>query len=212
MVVLGGPPSVCRFHDDDYDVHFLRREAVYLEEARRLGAAVMGICLGHQLLGAMRANVVATGDLVFGIEDVEITEVGRGHWLYAGVPRHLRVYQHHRDAVRTVGPGEHVLASSETCAIESVAWDERIVSMQYHPEAMGHELPGVIEKYSDYLSARGATLDDVMARLPADYENSTRRIFDNFLYRAGAIGRPAWVSRTWHLSQVALALKARAAA
>lgn len=212
LVVLGGPPSVCRFHDDDYEVYFLRREAAYLEEARRLGASVMGICLGHQLLGAMRANEVATGELVFGLEDVEITETGRGHWLYAGVPRHIRVYQHHRDAVRTVGLGQHVLASSATCAIESVAWDDRIVSMQFHPEALGHELPAIIEQYSSYLSARGTTLEAMMARLPADYETTTRRIFDNFLYRAGATGRPAWVARTWHLSQVAQALKARPAA
>lgn len=201
VLVLGGPPSVCRFLEDDYEVDFLRREAVYLEEARRLEVAVLGICLGHQLLGAMRARRVTSGSLVFGLEEVGVTEHGRGHWLYQGVPRRFRVYQHHRDSVRTVASDETVLADSESCAIESVAWGDKIVSTQFHPEVLAHEMPDVLERYADYLHARGVTVDAEMQKLPSDYETSTQRMFDNFLHRAGCIERPAWIARTWYLSQ-----------
>ena len=194
-IALGGPPSVCRFHEPDFDALFLRREALWLEEARQMRVAVLGICLAHQLLGAMRRNEVSTGTLVFGVEPVEITDAGRQHWLFAGVPRVFHAYQHHRDGVRSVGEGTRVLAASPTCAVEAAAWDDRTVSMQFHPEALAHELPTVIERYGHYLVDRGETVHDVMARLPHDYEVTTARMFDNFLYRSGCIGRPMWMPR-----------------
>jgi GMP synthase-like glutamine amidotransferase len=197
VLALGGPPSVCRFREPDYDVHFLLREAAWLDQCRALRIPVMGICLGHQLIAAMRGQRVATGSLVFGFEPVDTTLHGRDHWLFAGVPERLWVYQHHRDAVQEVTPGAQVLASSETCAIESVAWDETTVSTQFHPEVLRGEVRAVIEKYAEYLGGR--TVDDVLARVPADYQATTSRIFDNFLYRAGAIERPTWVQRTWSI-------------
>lgn len=203
ILALGGPPSVCNFLEADYPEPFLVREAGYLREARGLGVPVMGICLGHQLIAVMHHDTVRTGNLVFGVHPVETTLHGREHWLYEGVAPRVWVYQHHRDHVVSINPGATVLASSASCAVESVAWDELTVSTQFHPEVLAHELRPVLERYPAYVRESGSTVDEILSRVPPDYPVTTSRIFGNFLYRVGAIDRPAWFGRRWYFQTAA---------
>lgn len=198
IVALGGPASVCGYSSERFDCDFLIRESIYLLQARVLRVPVLGICLSHQLLAAMRGNEVSSGALVFGVQAVETTPEGRAHWLFKGTSPTIWAFQHHRDAVRTVSQGAAMLARSATCAIEAVAWDDTTVSTQFHPEVLHEELTEVLSKYSSHLR-RGQCVNDVVQRVPANYTAMTRRIFDNFLYRAGFISRPAWINGYWQL-------------
>jgi GMP synthase-like glutamine amidotransferase len=185
VIVLGGPSSVTRPEP------FLVREARFLAEAQRAGIPILAICLGHQLRSRMAHVEVRSGRTVFGVEPIELTAAGRHHWLFKGLPQVPWFYQNHRDHVMGVARSATLLATSATCPVEAVAWDDYSVSTQFHPEILAAEIPHAVARFADKL--QGVTIDDVTARIPAHYDPYVTRLFDNFLYRAGVIPRPeAW--------------------
>jgi GMP synthase-like glutamine amidotransferase len=187
VIGLGGPPSVCNMHDKDYEHEFILYEAGFLGYAVLEEIPFFGICLSHQLRAKMYNNPVETKTLEFGIQEVELNQDGRSHWLFEGMPETVRFYQHHRDHVLKVNSGAVLLGNSPNCPVEAVAWDDYGVSTQFHPEVLAADIPDALAKYPQSLEATGMTLDQMMARLPDDYMPYVTRMFDNFLRRAGAI-------------------------
>lgn len=185
IIGLGGPPSVCNMHDKDYEHEFILYEAGFLGYAILEGIPFFGICLSHQLRAKMYNNPVETKTLEFGIQEIELNAEGRSHWLFEGLPKRVCFYQHHRDHVLHVNSGAVLLGNSSGCPVEAVAWDDVGVSTQFHPEVLASDIPDALGKYPDSLAAVGLTLDEMMARLPADYMAYVTRLFDNFLRRAG---------------------------
>ncbi len=188
IIALGGPPSVCRLRDPDYEYDFLLTEADFLAQAQEKQIPFMGICLGHQLRAKMDDNPVEQGQLVFGVQDVELTPAGREHWLFKGMPPCFQIYQHHRDHVMSVNHGAVVLGDSGTCPVEAVAWNDWSVSVQFHPEVLDLQFEDAILKYPQQLEATGLTFEAMMERVPDDYMGYINRLFDNFLNRAGVTG------------------------
>ncbi|MHB2021510.1 MAG: type 1 glutamine amidotransferase, partial [Candidatus Xenobia bacterium] len=187
VIALGGPSSACNLHQTP----FLAREADFLSEVERVGACFLGICLGHQVRGRMAGHEVRKGQCVFGIEPVELTPAGRAHWLFHKLPRQPRFYQHHADYVVRIAPPATLLACSTTCPVEAVAWGDRSASVQFHPELLGREIPSALERYPERLQDAGMTAEAMLARVPAAYDEYTRRLFDNFFYSDGLNARPA---------------------
>ncbi|MHB2020406.1 MAG: type 1 glutamine amidotransferase [Candidatus Xenobia bacterium] len=187
VIALGGPPSVCRLWEPDYETPFMIYEAGFLGLAMALELPFLGICLGHQLRARMDMNAVESDQLVFGVQPIDLTPEGRRHWLFEGMPERFWVYQHHRDHVKSAADGATILANSPTCPVEAVAWDERSVSVQFHPEVLQEQFPDALGKYSAQLAASGLTMEEMLARLPADYTRYVNCFFDNFLMQAGVI-------------------------
>ncbi|HEY3998032.1 MAG TPA: type 1 glutamine amidotransferase [Candidatus Xenobia bacterium] len=185
VIALGGPPSVCRLREPDFEYDFLLPEADFLAELSRENIPFMGICLGHQLRAKMEDNPVEQRHLVFGVQDVDLTEAGRRHWLFDGIPDRFQIYQHHRDHVVSVNHGAVVLGNSETCPVEAVAWNDSSVSVQFHPEVLDIQFEDAILKYPKQLEATGLTFDEMLERVPGDYMWYINRLFDNFFGRAG---------------------------
>jgi GMP synthase-like glutamine amidotransferase len=192
LIGLGGPPSVCNMRQPDYEHTFLLEEELFLAEARRNGIPLLGLCLSHQLLACMEGQPVGTGRQVFGIEPVELTRAGQRHWLFEGMPSRFYMYQNHSDYVLSIASTARLLGCSATCTAEAVAWDDRTVSTQFHPEVLLGQMPMCMARCRQSLAATGLTMEQMLARVPADYESYTERMFDNFFYRAGLITRPDW--------------------
>lgn len=185
IIALGGPPSVVKLHDPDYEHEFLIYEAGFLGAAIVQEIPFFGICLSHQLRAKMEQNTVESRTLEFGMQAIHLNEEGRKHWLYKGLPNPVWVYQHHRDHVVDVNGSGTLLGSSEHCGVETVAWDDLGVSTQFHPEIVIEDIPGAVERYPQSLATTGLTYEQMLARIPADYTEYTCRLFDNFLIRAG---------------------------
>lgn len=190
IIGLGGPPSVCNMHEPDYEHEFVLYEAGFLGYAALMDIPFFGICLSHQMKAKMELNPVEQRTYEFGVQIVTLTDEGRQHWLFEGLPETLSIYQHHRDHVVSISSSAQLLASSPNCLVEAVGWDDVSVSVQFHPEVLLQDIPDALSKYPKSLAATGLTLQQMLDRLQPDYMAYMMRLFDNFLYRAGTLKSP----------------------
>ncbi len=98
-----------------------------------LGAPVLGICYGHQLLAHTLGGVV---------EQREQREYGRtvlhvfdNSDLFAGMESDLICWMSHGDSVVEAPPNFKVTATTESAPIAAMSWSERkVFGVQFHPE------------------------------------------------------------------------------
>lgn len=119
------------------DLPWLPRVRAFIEECYALGAPMIGVCFGHQLLA----------DTLGGRAEKSTKGWGTGVHRYAvrndpawfGVPiGELSLHAMHQDQVTATPPDARVLASSDFCPAAALAYgppgDVRAISVQGHPE------------------------------------------------------------------------------
>jgi len=124
VILSGGPSSVTK---DDF--HFLPD----FIKNKPSGKAVLGICLGHQLLAHALGGIVVKGkNAEYGISKIEVDAPGV---LLEGVPTPFNAWVSHFDEVKMMPEGFVSLAHSETCAHEAMEdFARKLFSVQFHPE------------------------------------------------------------------------------
>jgi GMP synthase-like glutamine amidotransferase len=127
LIVLGGPMSA----NDDLD--YLRAEMNMLRAEVRRGRAVLGICLGAQLLArALGAEVRRNPVKEIGWYPVECTPAAAGDPLLGGVSRET-VFHWHGETF-DLPSGAELLATSERCRHQAYQVGERAYGFQFHLE------------------------------------------------------------------------------
>ena len=111
-----------------------------MDLVRKLDLPFLGICFGHQLIGAAYgAEVLDLGHTVR--EFKEITLIGNDP-LFDGLPGSVRVSESHRQALNRVPEGFRHLAGSATSQIEAIRHETRpIYGLQFHPERSDEKHP-----------------------------------------------------------------------
>ena len=187
--VMGGPMDV--WEEDQHP--WLVAEQQAIREAVGRGLPYMGVCLGHQLLGAaLGGKVGKAAQAEVGILDVELTEVGRRDPLFEGIEPRFKALQWHGAEVAESPPGTVVLARSPLCAVQAMRIGRHAYGMQYHTELT----PATVGEWSHvpaYASALDRTLgpgalpriDAEAQRHMADFNRDSRRVYDNFMRATG---------------------------
>lgn len=122
IIISGGPASV-------YDPSSPTIDAALLDS----GIPVLGICYGQQLIAHTLGGRVQKGD--HGEYGLALLDIARPDSILSGIEGRQQVWMSHRDLVAEVPSGFEVLASTETCAIASMASPARkLFAVQFHPE------------------------------------------------------------------------------
>ena len=139
---------------DPWALHHQRSLGRFYEELRRYPGPVLGICAGMQMLARALGGVVGpAGQATRGYRPIDVADDSD---LLAGLAPRFDAYQSHEDEVIRVPAGVRVLASSDACAVEALAVEDRPWwGTQFHPEEWDDEHPAgraIIERFVELAS------------------------------------------------------------
>jgi GMP synthase-like glutamine amidotransferase len=102
--------------------------------AARGQAALVGVCLGHQIMAQAFGGKVIQSPKGWGVGENEYRVVRREPWM-DDAPATIRLPASHQDQVVEAPPGAQVWAASDFTPFAGLVWPgERAISMQPHPE------------------------------------------------------------------------------
>ena len=137
IILSGGPSSV-----------LLKGSPRPDKKIFELGAPVLGICYGGQLMAHMLGGKVGkSARREFGHGVLSIAKKGK---LFAGAPKKLRVWNSHGDRIEKLPEGFEAIASTENSPYATIQDAKRgFYGMQFHPEVAHSEMG--LETLSNFL-------------------------------------------------------------
>ena len=111
-----------------------------MDLVRKSDAPLLGICFGHQLIGAAYGSKVADlGTTVSQFKEVKLLE---RDLLFDGLPDSIKVSESHRQALSDVPDDFRHLAESATSRVEVIGHKTRpVYGVQFHPERTDEDHP-----------------------------------------------------------------------
>ena len=111
-----------------------------MDLVRETDLPFLGICFGHQLIGAAYGSQVV--DLGHNVREFKEVRLLVKDPLFDGLPGSIRVSESHRQALTGVPEGFRHLAESATSQVEAMCHHERpIYGVQFHPERSDEKHP-----------------------------------------------------------------------
>ncbi|QMU56402.1 MAG: amidotransferase [Candidatus Mycalebacterium zealandia] len=133
LVVMGGPMNV--YESGKYP--YLESETRFLSDFIKSGRAVMGICLGAQLMAvALGARVYAGDEKEIGWYDITVTDEAADDAVFGAFSRTEKVFQWHGDTF-DVPAGAERLAFSDYFPNQAFKYGEKAYALQFHIETNG---------------------------------------------------------------------------
>jgi GMP synthase (glutamine-hydrolysing) len=182
IVILGGPMNV--YEEDRYP--FLREEDLFIKEAIQRGKAVLGICLGAQLIAkALGAKVTKALVKEIGWFDVSLTGAGLHDPLFSRLPETFSVFQWHEDTFHIPSAGR-LIATSNPVPHQAFRYGENAYGLQFHLEVTEEMIREWMKTYEDEFSGSQAPLLPKLRilceteRKIGAYKKRGIRVFKNF--------------------------------
>ncbi len=130
LVIMGGPMNV--YEDDKYP--HLDSEIRFAAEFIKNGGAVMGICLGAQIVAAaLGARVLAGAEKEIGWHDIRMTDEAAADPLFSLFAKKEKVFQWHGDTFE-IPRGAVSLAFSDAFPNQAFRYGRRAYALQFHLE------------------------------------------------------------------------------
>jgi GMP synthase-like glutamine amidotransferase len=142
LVIMGGPMNV----DETDRLPWLLDERAAIRAHLDAGVPTIGICLGAQLLArVLDAAVRPNAQREIGWFPVRLHAEAMHHTLLAGWPAEFTTLHWHGDTF-DIPAGAQPIGSSEACANQGFIVGDRVVGLQFHPEATPSLVGGFIER------------------------------------------------------------------
>jgi GMP synthase-like glutamine amidotransferase len=150
MVVLGGGQNAL----DDAICPYFPELLALMRDFGDSGRAVLGICLGSQLLARAYGGVNILGTAPeFGWQTVSRTEEGRQDPVLGVTPESFPIFQWHDDTF-TLPPGAARLARNDTASNQAFRIGRAAYGIQFHFEADRPQVSRWNTAFADYLAER----------------------------------------------------------
>jgi GMP synthase-like glutamine amidotransferase len=108
---------------------------------------------------------------------VQFTPEARQHRLFQHAPEFLPALHWHYDAF-TLPPGAQLLAYSPPTSCQGFIWNERVLGLQFHPEADAEWLRAIVQAEGHLLEPAAFVQDAAVIRAAA----ATVETFPSFLF------------------------------
>ncbi|OUS02320.1 hypothetical protein A9Q90_09615 [Gammaproteobacteria bacterium 54_18_T64] len=148
----------------------------WIVDFHQRGAAIIGICFGHQMIAHSLGGTAAKSDKGWGLGVLHCEQD-----LFANDSK-LRLIHSHQDQVVTLPPGATRLAGNTFCPYAALAIDDNVLTFQGHPEFS----PAYLQRL--LMQRKGRIDSEVMERALAslatatDHERVGHYLLD-FIYR-----------------------------
>lgn len=137
----------------------------------------LGICFGHQILGAFAgAQVISdTTQSKQRSHKVALMVETEQHFLFSGLPKAFFAHYNHKDVLDRIPKGASLLMSGgQECKISALRYKQNIYTTQFHPELTAAEMAERLKRTKPGL-AEGELIEELFCDDP-----SSNRILENF--------------------------------
>jgi GMP synthase (glutamine-hydrolysing) len=139
LVVMGGPMNI--YQTEEYP--WLVEEKAFIKAAIDADKAVIGVCLGSQLIAdVLGAPVTRNAHVEIGWFPIQLTPQAASSPLFRDLPTEFPVLHWHGDTF-AIPQGATRMAQSAGCANQAFVWNDTVVGLQFHLETS----PPVIEEW-----------------------------------------------------------------
>ncbi|MDR3518833.1 MAG: type 1 glutamine amidotransferase [Azospirillaceae bacterium] len=121
-------------HSAYEDLPWIRRLEVFLRDSVAIGIPVVGICFGHQILAQALGGTVEKSERGWGLGLHDYALVTRPPWMDGFADDRISLPAIHQDQVVALPPDATVIAGSAFCPYAALAYGDRALSFQAHPE------------------------------------------------------------------------------
>ncbi len=181
LVIMGGPMSA----NDDAAIPWLAAEKQLIADALQRQKAILGVCLGAQLVAAvLGARVYRNREKEIGWFPVRLTPEAAGSKLFSALPATMTVLHWHGETF-DLPPGAVLLAESDVCRNQAFEFDGRVLGLQFHLEVLPEGLEKLIEDSASDLEPGLAVQSAEEMRASAQLSQTLRPVLYALLDRLG---------------------------
>ena len=175
LIICGGPMSI----HDEHEHRWLSAEKAYIRQAIDNGCAILGLCLGAQLIASQCGAEIRRNHKAE-IGWFELTGLSPDADTYR-FPDTFTVMEWHYDTF-DLPAGAKRLASSPSCENQAFQIGRRIIGLQFHPEMTSAEIQYFIRDFSWELKAEpGIQSADVIERGITAYAGAANKLLADIL-------------------------------
>jgi len=160
---------------------FLERLRPLLTYLFEQDVPTLGICYGHQLLGAFAGAVVKYDEIQKKVcsHEVKLLVNKADYSLFADLPESFYAHYGHKDILDRVPEGAVLLINGGAkCQVSALRYKKNIFSTQFHPELNFKDMKERIKSSPDYLPA-GTLAEEIFRDDP--HSNTILRNFAKFV-------------------------------
>lgn len=153
--------------------------AAWLRRAIGAGAAVLGVCYGHQLVAHALGGLVgwSPAGKELGTQIIHLRPGATHHPWLANLPYSFPANLAHSQSVLALPAGARVLASSHYEPYQAVAYGKRVLTLQFHPEFTGP----IMQAYVDHAATRPKVIRPAHLGTPVLDTPDARQVLRNFV-------------------------------
>jgi len=145
LIIMGGPMGV----SDEADFPWLSSEKTFIKRCIESGVAVLGICLGAQLIADVSgAKVYPNPEKEIGWFPVTSTTTGNDTFRF---PSSTTVFHWHGETF-SLPEGATLLAKSSGCINQAFQLGDRVIGLQFHLETTRDSAKALVEHCGEELT------------------------------------------------------------